>query len=145
MNDTPVTDEAVERLAAMMDSYVMPTLAKQAEVASALRFLLAERTADKTQIGAVTAEAQRWKDCYQSAVREYEATCARAEAAEAQVASLSATIAAQASVIGETRRRALPSVDDLAQIIRCVDGKHSLGAGALAEAILAALARIREA
>ncbi len=34
----------------------------------------------------------------------------------------------------------MPHVNDLAQIIRRVDGDHSLGAGALAEAILAALA-----
>ena len=34
---------------------------------------------------------------------------------------------------------AMPDVDTLAQIIRRVDGSNSLGAGALAEAILAAL------
>lgn len=33
----------------------------------------------------------------------------------------------------------LPSVDDLAQIIRYVDGDHKLGAGALAEKIHAVL------
>ncbi len=33
----------------------------------------------------------------------------------------------------------LPDVDSLAQIIRRVDGDHKLGAGALAEAILAAI------
>jgi len=35
---------------------------------------------------------------------------------------------------------AVPDVDALAQIIRAVDGKHSLGAGALAEKIIEALA-----
>lgn len=34
----------------------------------------------------------------------------------------------------------LPDVDELAQIIRTADGDHTLGAGALAEAIVAALA-----
>lgn len=33
----------------------------------------------------------------------------------------------------------LLSVDDLAQIIRTADGDHTLGAGALAEAIIAAI------
>lgn len=37
------------------------------------------------------------------------------------------------------RRLTVPSVDHLAQIIRTVDGSHSLGAGRLAEAIVAAL------
>ncbi|MBC3254342.1 hypothetical protein HU733_02455 [Pseudomonas paralactis] len=36
----------------------------------------------------------------------------------------------------------LPDVDDLAQIIRKVDGTHSLGAGALAESILDELKRL---
>lgn len=36
-------------------------------------------------------------------------------------------------------RAALPDVDRLAQIIREVDGNHDLGAGALAEAIVARL------
>lgn len=52
----------------------------------------------------------------------------------------------------EGEARALPDVDTLAQIIRRVDGSNSLGAGALAEAILAALpaptdeaGRVREA
>jgi hypothetical protein len=35
----------------------------------------------------------------------------------------------------------LPGVDELAQIIRRVDGNNALGAGALAEAILAAVER----
>lgn len=35
--------------------------------------------------------------------------------------------------------RGLPSVDELSQIIRHVDGNHSLGAGDLAERILSAL------
>lgn len=39
----------------------------------------------------------------------------------------------------------LPSVDDLAQIIRRVDGDNSLGAGALAEAILSALSPLAPA
>jgi hypothetical protein len=34
-------------------------------------------------------------------------------------------------------RAALPDVDELAQIIRAVDGDNTLGAGALAEAIIA--------
>jgi hypothetical protein len=34
-----------------------------------------------------------------------------------------------------------PTVDELAQIIRTVDGNHSLGAGELAERILSALAQ----
>ena len=40
---------------------------------------------------------------------------------------------------------ALPTVDKLAQIIRTVDGKHSLGAGELAERILEALNTGKEA
>jgi hypothetical protein len=36
---------------------------------------------------------------------------------------------------------AAPTVDELAQIIRTVDGNHSLGAGELAERILTALAQ----
>jgi len=36
---------------------------------------------------------------------------------------------------------ALPTVDELAQIIRIVDGNHNLGAGELAERILSALAQ----
>jgi hypothetical protein len=40
--------------------------------------------------------------------------------------------------------RALPTVDDLAQIIRRVDGNHSLGAADLAEAILATLSPDRK-
>lgn len=40
--------------------------------------------------------------------------------------------------------RRLPSVDELAQIIREEDGSHSLGAGALAERILARLAESPE-
>ena len=39
---------------------------------------------------------------------------------------------------------ALPSVDKLAQIIREVDGKHSLGAGALSERIIDRLRREAE-
>lgn len=45
----------------------------------------------------------------------------------------------QSSIVRDvkvTQLNALPGVDALAQIIRKVDGGHSLGAGALAEAIL---------
>lgn len=41
------------------------------------------------------------------------------------------------------RREGMPSVDDLAQIIRCEDGDNSKGAGELAEAILAAMEKER--
>jgi hypothetical protein len=44
-------------------------------------------------------------------------------------------------LINEARESALPSVDELAQIIRKVDGNHTLGAGALAEAILDTLTK----
>jgi len=42
---------------------------------------------------------------------------------------------------GAVAGAALPTVDKLAQIIRTVDGNHSLGAGELAERILSALAQ----
>jgi hypothetical protein len=41
--------------------------------------------------------------------------------------------AAQAFALNARQRPALPTVDELAQEIRRVDGKHTLGAGALAE------------
>jgi len=39
-------------------------------------------------------------------------------------------------------KQAVPDVDWLAQVIRTVDGNHSLGAGALAEKIVAAIAQV---
>ena len=39
--------------------------------------------------------------------------------------------------------RTMPPVDQLAQIIRMVDGENALGAGALAEAIIEAVGRLR--
>ena len=46
----------------------------------------------------------------------------------------------EVGAVPQSEREGLPSVDELAQIIREVDGDHSLGAGALAESILARLA-----
>ena len=54
--------------------------------------------------------------------------------ADAHVAAL-----AQLSALQGRVDKHLPDVDELAQIIRRVDGNHSLGAGALAEAIIAVL------
>jgi len=48
-------------------------------------------------------------------------------------------LAIQRQAYEDGLRDAMPSVDDLAQIIRCVDGNNSLGAGQLAEQILAML------
>lgn len=44
-----------------------------------------------------------------------------------------------------TAAMVMPDVDDLSNIIRRVDGSHTLGAGALAEAILAEVAKINVA
>lgn len=49
-------------------------------------------------------------------------------------------VAALVERVTEAESKALPDVDTLAQIIRAVDGRHALGAGALAEAILERLA-----
>lgn len=50
-----------------------------------------------------------------------------------------AALTAYRDALSAAEARGMPDADRLAQIIRTVDGDHTLGAGALAEAILAAM------
>lgn len=138
MTDMPprVTDEEVERL---IRTYRAPGLRDDDQIADALASLLSACRALEEQNATLTAERDKWREDREDWRIAAASAWRQLIEAEAQVAALTATIEAQASVIGETRRRALPSIDALAQVIRRVDGAHSLGAGALAEAILAAL------
>lgn len=73
----------------------------------------------------------QWSDAHVSAQMELVALCDHWLATR--------ELSAQLSALQGRVEACLPDVDELAQIIRCVDGNHSLGAGALAEAIIAAL------
>lgn len=90
-----VSDEEVERLIARLHAYA-PEEGEAWTVAS----LLAERRA-------LTAERDKWREDREDWRVSAASAWRQLIEAEAQVAALTATIEAQARVIGETRRRAL--------------------------------------
>lgn len=94
------------------------------------------------RVHAIMVAARRLADVQQS----HAAEVVRRDAMDiessdlALAASADRWVAAEKEVRAVAERNVLPDVDTLAQIIRTVDGNHDLGAGALAEAIIDALA-----